>query len=193
MHGQARCRECKVVSAAIDSTTYSPCSFPVNRTASCKMADSSPKPAAPSGDGPAPQPATPPAPSDPVQDTQTASTSAAASEPASLQSDITGQQPTGSTPEGSSSTGRPAPGPEASAIQGAGQQDGTTLSTQQTHVPSLPPKNYPRDPRWLTYGTLPAALPSRVLPRFFKALAVLIFLTGTSATLLTIIYQVSGV
>lgn len=156
------------------------------------MADNgSPKPpATPSGDVPAPQPATLPATNDPVRDIQIATTSAAPSEPALPQPAPIDQPSITPTLEGSSLTGNSAPRPEASLIQDSGRQDGTTHTTQQTQVPTLPTRTYPRDPRWLTYGTLPAALPSRVLPRFFKVLAILIFVTGTSATLLTFIYQV---
>lgn len=143
--------------------------------------DGTPKPAAPAS----------PAPSDPVKDSQSSSSATATSEPATTTSSQASRTTNTSTPTGSDVPSSP-PRPESSLIQTGEMQHGTSaMAEQQPQVPVLPARNYPRDPRWLTYGTLPATLPSRVLPRFFKVLAILIFLTSTSATLLTLIYQVS--
>lgn len=91
-----------------------------------------------------------------------------------------------------SPSGNAAPRPESSLVQGAGSQGSSSVPVQRQHQPTLPPRNYPRDPQWLNYGSLPTVTASRVLPRFFKILAALIFITGSSATLLTFLYQVSN-
>ena len=57
--------------------------------------------------------------------------------------------------------------------------------------PVIPERNYPKDARLLQYSPPSRALPSsRALPRFLKVLAAVIFVTGTTASICALLYQV---
>lgn len=61
-------------------------------------------------------------------------------------------------------------------------------------TPALPPRDYPRDPRFLAYqAPTPPSFQSKQLPRFLKFVALSVFLTGSSVTLLTLLYRVRTV
>lgn len=98
--------------------------------------------------------------------------------------------------------------PKEPAVMGAEASEATAASTSShpasqassdvtTHEssdgPAVPPREYSRDVRLLQYHAPTPRLPSQFLPRFVKYLALFIFISGTSATLVTVLYQVSSI
>ena len=67
----------------------------------------------------------------------------------------------------------------------------STQAATGTSNPPLPPRDYSRDRRLLTYNPLPPPLPpNKALFKFFRLLALTVFVTGSTMTLFTFIYQV---
>lgn len=67
----------------------------------------------------------------------------------------------------------------------------TSSDPATSSEPAAPERNYPKDARLLQYSPpRPALPPSRALPRFLKVLAAVIFVTGTTASICALLYQV---